>query len=292
MSRPVFFAPEVAQTLGLAAPNPHRNPSDPQHNPSDPQHNPSDPQHFAPAAAPSAEQLASIAGREFEVSGTQAHHAVTVTRLRAGEEADFIDGAGWRITAVITEVVAKDRLLAAVRAVGYEPAASPWVTVIQAIPKGDAGELAVDLATQSGADEIIAWSAARSIARWDAKKAPKALAKWQSAALAAAKQSRRSWVPQLSGPLSTAQLRQYLAPYRDDPSVQILVLHESAQHSLKSVELSGSHLILIIGPEGGISDEELELLGGQPVVLGPQVLRSATAAMVALAAIGVRTERW
>ena len=128
--------------------------------------------------------------------------------------------------------------------------------MVQAIPKSERSELAIDLATQAGADEFIAWQADRCIAKWDGKKAPKALAKWQSQAHAAAKQSRRTRVPFAHGPLTTPQLVKHLAE-RDNALVY--VLHEDATESIK---------------------------------LGPEVLRTASAAMVALAAIGVRTSRW
>ena len=123
------------------------------------------------------------------------------------------------------------------------------------------------------------------------------MAKWQSQAHAAAKQSRRTRVPFAHGPLTTPQLVQHLSQ-RDNALVY--VLHEDATESIKDVPLTTAatdttELILLIGPEGGIGDEELQTLqaaGAQAIKLGPEVLRTASAAMVALAAIGVRTSRW
>ena len=170
--------------------------------------------------------------------------------------------------------------------------------MVQAIPKSERAELAVDLATQAGADEIIAWQADRCVAKWDGKKAPKAVAKWQAAADSAAKQSRRARIPQVRGPLTTPQLVQELSRDRaaGDAAAAptVLVLHEEATASIKDVTLADD-VVLLVGPEGGIGDAELDRLkeaGATPIKLGPEVLRTASAAMVALAAIGMRTQRW
>ena len=178
------------------------------------------------------------------------------------------------------------------------PEPTPRVTVVQAIPKSERAELAVDLATQAGADEIIAWQADRCVAKWDGKKAPKAVAKWQAAADSAAKQSRRARIPQVRGPLTTPQLVQELSRDRaaGDAAAAptVLVLHEEATASIKDVPLADD-VVVLVGPEGGIGDAELDRLkeaGAMPIKLGPEVLRTASAAMVALAAIGMRTQRW
>ncbi|MDO5031043.1 16S rRNA (uracil(1498)-N(3))-methyltransferase [Corynebacterium sp.] len=223
------------------------------------------------------------------LEGPEARHAVTVKRMGAGERLQLVDGSGLRVDATITEVSGKDQLTATVDAVVLDPAPTPRVVVVQAIPKSERAELAVDLATQAGADEIVVWQADRCVARWDAKKAPKALAKWEAAATAAAKQSRRSRIPAVRGPLSTPQLAQEIQ------SARALVLHEEATESIKNVELGAEVIYLLVGPEGGIGPEELARLteaGATPVKLGAEVLRTATAAMVALAALGVRTQRW
>ena len=248
-------------------------------------------------------------GDVVSLSGAEGRHAVTVKRLEPGEKVLLVHAPrestevysrqdqGLFAEATVTETRGKDELIASVEKVGKTPEPNPRVTVVQAIPKSERSELAIDLATQAGADEFIAWQADRCIAKWDGKKAPKALAKWQSQAHAAAKQSRRTRVPFAHGPLTTPQLVQHLSQ-RDNALVYIL--HEDATESIKDVPLTvdageTTELILLIGPEGGIGDEELQTLqaaGAQAIKLGPEVLRTASAAMVALAAIGVRTSRW
>lgn len=237
-------------------------------------------------------------GEAFSFTGPEARHAVTVKRMGEGERLELIDGTGIRLTLTITATSGKDSLEGMIESIVTTLEPTPRVTVVQAIPKSERAELAVDLATQAGADEIIAWQADRCVAKWDGKKAPKAVAKWQAAADSAAKQSRRARIPQVRGPLTTPQLVQELR--RDRAACDaaaaptVLVLHEEATASIKDVPLADD-VVVLVGPEGGIGDAELDRLkeaGAVPIKLGPEVLRTASAAMVALAAIGMRTQRW
>ena len=252
-------------------------------------------------------------GQPVAIDGGEGHHAVTVKRIQPGEKVVLADAAGFHAEVTVTVVSGKDYLEGTVNSVEQAPRPTPRVTVVQAIPKTERAEQAVDLATQGGADAIIAWAADRCIAKWDAKKAPKALAKWQAAAIAAAKQSRRPRVPEVTGPLSTRQLCERLRSAASGSAENgdtasggagsnvTLVLHEEATVSIKEVPLRGPSgedadtVTVLVGPEGGIGRAELDLLmeaGAVPVKLGPEVLRTASAAFAALAALGMRTERW
>lgn len=234
-------------------------------------------------------------GDQLSLTGPEGRHAVTVKRITPGEQIMLTDGHGAYVTATVTATEGKDVLHASVDKHGRLPAPTPEVVIVQAIPKSERAELAVDLATQAGADAIIAWQADRCVAKWDAKKAPKALLKWQQAATAAAKQSRRVRIPQVSGPLTTAQL---VATLREQTDAHVLVLHEAATTSIKEAAAEGKltgTVFLIVGPEGGIGDAELDTLraaGAEAVTLGPEVYRTASAGMVALSAIGALTSRW
>ncbi len=230
-------------------------------------------------------------GQPVGLDGAEGRHAVTVKRMGPGESLVLIDGSGLRITATITDVQGKDTLAARVDDIATSSEPSPRVIVVQAIPKLERAELAVDLATQAGADEIIAWQADRCVSKWDAKKAPKALSKWESAAVAAAKQSRRTRIPAVRGPVTTRQLCQEISGAR------ALVLHEDATLRLKDLDDldTAETIYLLVGPEGGIGEEELARLtaaGATAIKLGPEVLRTASASMVALASIGTLTSRW
>ncbi len=172
------------------------------------------------------------------------------------------------------------------------PAPSPRVVVAQALVKGDRGELAVELATEAGVDALVPWTAARCVVRWaDGARGEKGLARWRATAREAAKQARRAWVPPVSEPESTRALAARIAA-----AACALVLHEGATTALADVALpAAGEILLVVGPEGGVTDDELAVLtaaGATAVRLGPEVLRASTAAAVALGALGALTPRW
>ncbi len=170
----------------------------------------------------------------------------------------------------------------------------PTITVVQALPKSDRSELAIELATEAGADAFVAWQAPRCVARWDGQdRVDKGLRRWRAVARSAARQSRRAHIPAVSGVVSTTELVERV---RDTTSTQVLVLHESATLPITDVPVAqADSLVLIVGPEGGIADDEVAALsdaGAAVVRLGPTVLRTSTAAAVALGALGALTTRW
>jgi 16S rRNA (uracil1498-N3)-methyltransferase len=216
-----------------------------------------------------------------------------VQRLRVGEELVLGDGRGGLARAAVT-AAGRDRLELAVLHRVAVAAPAPRVVLAQALVKGDRGELAVELATEAGVDEIVPWQAQRCVARWaDGPRGDRALARWRATVRAAAKQARRAWVPEV-GPLAgTAALVRRIAA-----SDGALVLHEAAADTLAGFAgalPAGGELLLVVGPEGGICDAELAALtaaGARAVRLGPEVLRASTAGAVALGALGVLTGRW
>jgi 16S rRNA (uracil1498-N3)-methyltransferase len=235
-----------------------------------------------------------LAGPRVVLDGEEGRHAATVRRMRVGERLTLTDGAGSAAECVV-EAVRSGRDAAVellVQRRRYEPPPRPRVIVAQALAKGDRGELAVELATEAGADAVLPWRAVRSVARWDdGPRGAKALARWRNTARAAAKQARRVWVPEVSQAVYTAALA---AVARD--AALALVLDATASRGLAELELpDDGNLLLVVGPEGGISAGELDLLTGAgaiPVRLGPTVLRTSTAAAVAIGALGALTGRW
>ena len=248
------------------------------------------------------------AGDRFRLTGAEAKHA-TVKRLEVGEGLVVTDGT----TRAVQCSFLGDATVE-VADILQLPVPHPRVTVVQAIPKSDRAELAVDLMVQAGADRIVPWAARRAIAKWDGKEA-KAHAKWENAARAAAKQSRRLQIPEVTqlvrSPRELARVLELGEAGAAGNSgaagntgaagtTRVLVLHEEATEPLPAavtaaVSAGATELALVVGPEGGIGREELEelaQLGATPVRLGPEVLRTATAAAVALGAIGAVTERW
>jgi 16S rRNA (uracil1498-N3)-methyltransferase len=232
-------------------------------------------------------------GELVVVDGDEGFHAASVRRLRPGEHLDLSDGVG-AVADCVVEDVGKGRLSARILARRIVDRPTPTVTVVQALPKSERSELAIELATEVGADAFVAWQASRCVARWDgAAKVDKGLRRWGAVARSAARQSRRPYVPAVDGVLSTRELVERV---RALPPATVLVLHESATRPLADVPLEHvGALTLVIGPEGGIPSDELSALTGAGAVavrLSPSVLRTSTAAAVALGALGVLTPRW
>lgn len=223
------------------------------------------------------------------VSGDEGFHAATVRRIRPNEQLMLGDGAGELAQCEVTDVD-RGALHARVLSRWRVPPATPSVTVVQALPKSDRSELAIESATEAGADAFVAWQASRCVARWDGPKTGKGLRRWQAVARSAARQSRRAHIPSVTGPVSTSELTHLAKGHTT------LVLHESAPDPLSEAFVAQAKSILIVvGPEGGIASDELDALtavGGVAVRLGPTVLRTSTAAAVALGALGVLTPRW
>jgi 16S rRNA (uracil1498-N3)-methyltransferase len=228
------------------------------------------------------------------VEGDEGFHAATVRRIRVGEQLDLSDGAG-AVAHCVIEEVAKARLSARVQERWIVEPPTPSVTVVQALPKADRSELAIELATEAGADAFVAWQSARCVARWDAAKADKGLRRWRAVARSAARQSRRPYIPSVTGVVSTGELTSRLAE-AVSAGTAVLVLHESAAEPMTKLPVAqAKSLMLVVGPEGGITVDELAALSGAGaavVRMGPTVLRTSTAAAVALGALGALTARW
>ncbi|WP_182111491.1 MULTISPECIES: 16S rRNA (uracil(1498)-N(3))-methyltransferase [unclassified Actinotalea] len=240
-------------------------------------------------------------GGAYVLQGGEARHAGVVQRRRAGERVDVADGAGVRLRCEIA-AVEPGRLTLTVVDVVVEPQASPRLVLVQALAKGDRDELAIEAATEVGVDEVVPWQAARSIVVWRGERAAKSRAKWRATVREATKQSRRAHVPAVAEPVDTAGLAARAAAVVAAGGVA-LVLHEEASVPLTEVPLpdggpggaAGAEVLVVVGPEGGISAEEVERLeaaGATAVRLGPHVLRTSTAGPVALALLAARTGRW
>ena len=232
-------------------------------------------------------------GEEYLLDGDEGRHAAAVRRVRTGEELVLSDGAGGfaRCTAV---AVGKADVTVRCAETWTVPPASPRVVLVQALPKSDRSDLAVELATEAGIDAIVPWQASRCVSRWDGAKgkAEKGVARWRAVARSAAKQARRAYVPEIHDLVTTREL----VPLLTSMDANVVVLHEGSAVPLGEVDFSVTGtIVIVVGPEGGISPEELEALvgmGAQPALLGPTVLRTSTAAAVALGALGVMTDRW
>jgi 16S rRNA (uracil1498-N3)-methyltransferase len=233
--------------------------------------------------------LASVApGATVELSGDEARHAVTVSRVRTGERIAIGDGRGIRVHGVVTSTGPRGLTLEADEVVVEEPPAIR-ITLVQALAKGDRDELAVQAATELGVDAIVPWAASRSVSRWEGPKAEKGRQRWAAIVREAVKQSIRSWLPPVASVTSTDALPAALGGCR------MLLLEPTATTALTELRPDGRDLALVVGPEGGIAPAELEALvaaGAEPVRLGASVLRTSTAGPAAIAVLNATLGRW
>ncbi len=229
-------------------------------------------------------------GDVVTIDGDEAHHAVAVRRLRVGESVVLTDGAGASLVGSVTST-GKRVFTVEATSIEAQPLPQPAITVVQALPKGDRGELAVELLTEVGVTRVVPWAAERSVAVWKGERIAKGLARWRSTAREAAKQSRRTWHPEVSDLADTDAVVELLRA-----ATLAVVLHEKAASALSGVEVpAAGQVVVVVGPEGGLSDAELALFGGadaRPVRLGAEVLRTSTAGLAAVSALLSRTPRW
>ncbi|MDP3951265.1 16S rRNA (uracil(1498)-N(3))-methyltransferase [Microbacterium sp.] len=227
-------------------------------------------------------------GDIVSLTGAEAKHAAVVRRLRVGETVTIGDGAGTWLDGAVTDVSATR---VDVRVTGRVEADAPStrLVLVQALAKGDRDELAVQAACELGVDEVVPWQASRSISRWEGPKAVKGRERWGAIVREASKQAHRAWVPEVSAPLSTGQLIARAEGQR------MLVLDPTASTRLSSIKTDGRDLVLVVGPEGGITPEELrkfEAAGAERIRLGETVLRTSTAGPAAIAVLSVALGRW
>ncbi len=224
------------------------------------------------------------------LAGTEGRHAADVRRLAPGERVDLTDGQGQLAECVVTGAQ-RGRLELAVRGRRAVPAPEPAVLVVQAIPKGDRAQLAVELMTEVGVDIIVPWAAERCVVRWDGDRGERSLARWRATAREAAKQARRSRITEVTAAATLPDVAARVAA-----AARAVLLDPAAAEPLASLPLPGSgELVLVVGPEGGISPAETATLtsaGAVPARLGPTVLRASSAGAVAAAVLLSRAGRW
>lgn len=237
------------------------------------------------------------------LSGAEGRHASTVRRLGPGERVDLTDGTG-QLAECVVSAARPGELELTVLARRTEPEPACPVVVAQALLKGDRAELAVELMTEVGIDEIVPWEAERCIARWRPDHREKALGRWRTAAVEAAKQSRRARFPLidqpervtgLAGRAARARLAVLLDPTAGTPLAHLLPVADPAPQECHPPSQGRAEILLIIGPEGGISPAERATLtraGAVAARLGPTVLRGSTAGAVAGALVLAACGRW
>jgi 16S rRNA (uracil1498-N3)-methyltransferase len=230
--------------------------------------------------------LPELTGSEVVLDGAEGRHAAVVRRIGPGERIRLTDGRGSFVEGPVT-AASKTGLTVSVEHRGEVPAASPRLVVVQALPKGERAELAVEMLTEVGADLVVPWNAERSQFRSNPERVAKTLSKWQAWAFEASKQSRRSWFCEVAPIASTAEVAGLVRE-----AALAVVLHEEAKVPLASLQVpSEGDVVVVVGPEGGIAPAELDAFGVDPVRLGDTVLRTSTAGVAAAAAL-LAQSRW
>lgn len=229
-------------------------------------------------------------GAEVLLTGSEAKHAISVRRMRVGEGIQLANGRGLRVVGTVAQV-GQSTLTVAVDQVSQEFLPQPELVLVQALAKGDRDEMAIQAATELGVTAVIPWQADRSISRWEGPKVAKGVARWQIICTEAAKQALRAFNPEVGSPVTSNQLVKLVAEFD-----QVLVLDPTAQIGLDGIELKPTgRVAIVVGPEGGISDNELQLLqaaGATRVHIGKSILRTSTAGMAAVAVLEARLGRW
>ena len=221
-------------------------------------------------------------GSKIVVDGDEAHHAIKVMRMEIGEELQVADGKGNWAQGSITAIDKKSFTIS-ISDRGQSSRTHPEFVVIQALTKSDRSKEAIELLVEGGVDRIIPWQSDHCVAKWKVEMGEK----WESAV-------RRYSLPVVEAPITLKGIRE-----RFTEKSLLLILHESAQEKLSVVvspsAISHEHIVLVIGPEGGLSIDEVrefEAIGGKIVRLGNPVLRSAHAGLAGLAAVQALMKHW
>jgi 16S rRNA (uracil1498-N3)-methyltransferase len=235
------------------------------------------------------ERMADVAvGDALTITGTEARHAVTVSRVSVGENLVVGDGAGRVVNGTVTSA-APTALELSVDSVTRAERPTPALVLVQALAKQDRDELAIQAATELGVDAVLPWAAARSVSRWEGAKVAKGVERWSAITREASKQAVRPWLPDVLDLATTKQLVRLAGELR------ILVLEPTATTALSDIRPDGRDIAIVVGPEGGIADHELAMLtdaGAELIRLGDTVLRTSTAGPAAIAVLNVALGRW
>jgi len=229
------------------------------------------------------DDLPTTVGGFYEFANDDANHAIRVLRMQVGAEFMLSDGKGSWSQVVATEVKKKSMQVRVMDSGFQEPLATT-ITVVQALPKGDRAKEAIELLTEAGVDRIVPWSSARSIGKGSEK--------FAVTAREASKQSRRFRIPEVTDVATSAQICDAIKI-----SDLAIVFHESATGKLSDQVSSHNveHLLIIIGPEGGLTDEEIAAFteaGAKVALMGRPILRSAHAGIAAVSAVSALLKVW
>ncbi|BCM25866.1 16S rRNA (uracil(1498)-N(3))-methyltransferase [Methyloradius palustris] len=222
-------------------------------------------------------------GSNLELPENAATHAARVLRMQAGDKAILFNGDGFDYLAELTSV-SKSQVGVKIISSQLISNESPLkITLLQGISAGDRMDFTIQKAVEMGVSSIQPISTQRSVVKLSAERAEKRIEHWQNVMISACEQSGRAIVPEIAAPVSLAQW------FSKKPSFDLgITLAPSATQSLKELSKPTGNICLLIGAEGGLTDDEINLAslqGFKPVTLGKRILRTETAALAAIAAM-------
>jgi len=225
-----------------------------------------------------------IFGATLELPPEAAHHANRVLRLRVSDPVQVFDGEGNALDAVICEINGKRVVLGKLKPCAAELQPPLHIVLAQAMCSSEKMDWVVQKATELGVAEIQPVQTQRSVAKLSSERAEKRTEHWRSVTIAACEQCGRNTLPQALAP---QELSTWLAQMRDNSSAKLILQPEGATTLHKQPQPQGK-ITLLIGPEGGFSADEVlmaEQVGFVPILLGPRVLRTETAALAGITAL-------
>ncbi|MHC0035860.1 16S rRNA (uracil(1498)-N(3))-methyltransferase [Pseudoneobacillus sp. C159] len=230
------------------------------------------------------------------IAGEDVHHINRVMRMTVGDQLICVDPSGKSAICAIAEITDKKIICHIVEWIDGNSELPIRITIANGLPKGDKLEWIIQKGTELGAHQFVPFTAARSVVKWDEKKADKKIERWQKIAKEAAEQSHRNQIPIVQTPIS---LKQLIQTYQDYDCKLIAYEEESRKGEASVLANSLQHLkenqsiLVVFGPEGGLENKEIQLLqdhGFIPFGLGPRILRTETAPLALLAAVSYHFE--
>jgi 16S rRNA (uracil1498-N3)-methyltransferase len=222
-------------------------------------------------------------GSEIELQDDESHHAIKVLHVAPPDIIAVTDGAG-SIARCAARRIEDGRLVVEVLERKQHRRPPPELVVYQGAAKGHKIDATIERLAELGVAETCVYQSSRAVVRWDGPKIERLGERWESIARAAVKLSRGAWLMRTAPGVSWAEL---LERVRAEPCA--VVLWEKASLPLRTALLDATERVgLVVGPEGGLAQDEAEALadaGGQLVSLGPRILRTENAAAVGVAAI-------
>ena len=220
----------------------------------------------------------------FELPPEAAHHASRVLRLRVGDAVQIFDGLGNMLDATIHSLQGKHVILGNLQTSMVQPEKSLQIVLAQAMCSSEKMDWIVQKSVELGVSEIVPIQTQRSVAKLSGSRAEKRAEHWRQVAIYACEQCGRNTLPLINPP---QEFSSWLAQTKHDSSSKFILLPGGAT-SLRNQAIPQQRVTLLIGPEGGLSNDEANVaqqLGFSPVLLGPRVLRTETAAIAGISAI-------